>query len=78
PFPTVKAGSNWSQEMVNDWTSESHRLAERVAYPSKKKIKESFEKQSREHIQQQIELAASRLALIVNTQLQTEERKTDE
>jgi len=73
PFPTVQADSNWSPEMVNDWTSESHQLAERAAYPSKKKIKASFEEQSWEHIQRQIELAASRLALIINTELhQTE------
>ncbi|MCP4045727.1 MAG: S1/P1 nuclease, partial [Gammaproteobacteria bacterium] len=58
PFPTVKAGSNWSQEMVNDWTSESHQLADRAAYPPKKKIKDSFEEQSWEHIQDQIKLAA--------------------
>ncbi len=73
PFPTVQADSNWSPEMVNDWTSESHQLAERAAYPSKKKIKAAFEEKSWEHIQQQIALAASRLALIINTELKTED-----
>ena len=72
-FPAMQAGSNWSQEVVNDWTSESHQLAERAAYPLKKKIKKSFEEQSWKHIQLQIELAASRLALIINTELQNQD-----
>ena len=71
PFPSVQADSNWSEEMVDNWTSESHQLAEQAAYPPKKKIREPFEKQSWEHIQRQIALAASRLALIINTELKT-------
>jgi len=72
-FPAIQADSDWSPEKVEEWTSESHQLAERAAYPSKKKIKDSFEKQSWEHIHQQIALAASRLALIINTELQRED-----
>ena len=73
PFPTLQADSNWSQEMVNDWTSESHRIADQAAYPPKKKIKKPFEEQSWELTQRQIELAASRLALIINTELHQNE-----
>lgn len=72
-FPDTPAASDWSQEMVDDWTSESHQLAERAAYPPKKKIKDSFADQTWVHIQKQISLAASRLALTVNTVLQNED-----
>ena len=69
PFPATTADANWTPDMVDDWTSESHQLADRIAYPRKKKIKASFADQSWEHIQQQIALAASRLALVINTVL---------
>lgn len=72
-FPAKPADSNWTQDMVNDWTSESHQLAEYAAYPPKKKIKSSFAEQSWMHIQQQIALAASGLALIINTKFKNEE-----
>ena len=66
--PATTASSDWTQKLVEDWTSESHQLAERAAYPEKKKIKESFADQSWEHIKRQIALAASRLASVINAE----------
>lgn len=74
PFPATTADSGWTQDTVNDWTSESHQLAERAAYPHRKKIKNSFADQSWEHIKRQIALAASRLALVINAELHDEEQ----
>ena len=69
-FPPVKAASNWSPDRVNDWTSESHQLAKLSAYPNKERINAGFADQTWGLIQQQIPLAASRLALIINSKLQ--------
>jgi len=69
PFPALKADSDWSPEMVNDWTTESHRLALQKAYPDTKKIDEFYQQRSWELAQEQIISAASRLALIINTKL---------
>lgn len=69
PFPPVQAGSGWSPSMVNDWTNSSHKLAKEKAYPVNSDIDESFAQQSWELVQQQIRLAASHLALIINSEL---------
>lgn len=68
-FPLVQAGSDWSPSMVNDWTNRSHKLASESAYPASANIDEVFAQQSWELIQEQIRLAASHLALIINTEL---------
>ena len=67
---TVQAGSNWSPEMVNDWTNESHNLAKLTVYPARKNIDEIYLQQSWELAQKQLSSAASRLALIINSELQ--------
>lgn len=69
PFPALKADSDWSPQMVNDWTNESHQLARRKAYPVAKKIDEIYQQRSWELAQKRIIAAASRLALIINTKL---------
>jgi hypothetical protein len=71
-FPPVKAGSEWSPLMVNDWTNSSHKLASEHAYPASATIDEMFAQQSWELIQEQIRLAASHLALVINSVLKTE------
>jgi len=68
-FPPVQAGSEWSPPMVNDWTNSSHKLASENAYPETEIIDEIFAQQSWELIQEQIRLAASHLALIINSEL---------
>jgi hypothetical protein len=68
-FPPVQAASDWSPEMVNDWTNESHKLVGESVYPATPKIDEVYTQQSWELIQKQIRLAASRLALIINSEL---------
>jgi len=68
-FPPAQAGSDWSPLMVNDWTNRSHKLASEDAYPATGKIDEVFAQQSWELIREQIRLAASHLALIINSEL---------
>lgn len=68
-FPPIQAGSDWSPSTVNDWTNSSHKLAAEMAYPANANIDEVFAQQSWELIQDQIRLAASHLALIINTEL---------
>lgn len=67
--PAVEAGSNWSPEMVNDWTNESHKLAKQTVYPATENIDETYVQQSWELAQKQLSSAASHLALIINSEL---------
>ena len=71
-FPPVQAGSDWSPQMVNDWTNRSHELAIVEAYPATGNVDEAFAQRSWELIQEQIRLAASHLALIINSKLRPE------
>jgi len=68
--PVVQADANWSPEMVDGWTNSSHQLSSEKVYPATEKIDEAYVKKSWVIAQQQLRLAASRLALIINTQLQ--------
>lgn len=68
-FPPFQADSNWSPEMVNDWTTQSHKLAMKNVYPAPGNIDEVYAQQSWELTQRQIRLAAYRLALIINSEL---------
>jgi len=68
-FPPVQAGSDWTPSMVDDWTNRSHRLASESAYPVTGNIDVTFAQQNWELIQEQIQLAASHLALIINSEL---------
>ena len=68
-FPPVQAGTDWSPSMVNNWTNRSHTLAIEKAYPPTSNIDEVFAEASWELIQEQIRLAASHLALIINSVL---------
>jgi len=65
----IKSDSNWTRLMVNGWTSDSHQLATYSVYPETKNINEIYLQKSWLLTQQQISLAASRLALIINTEL---------
>jgi len=56
--------------MVNDWTNESHELAKQTVYPPSEKIGEIYVQQSWRRVQKQISLAASRLSLILKSELQ--------
>jgi hypothetical protein len=68
--PVSRATSNWSPEMVNDWTNESHKLAKQAVYPAIRNIDETYVQKSWELTQKQISSAVSRLALIINSELQ--------
>jgi hypothetical protein len=58
--------SVWSPHDIDQWTSESHQLAATISYPSAAEINDTFEEQSWKHIQQGLDLAAKRLATILN------------
>ncbi len=67
--PAAQPDSNWSEEMVNDWTNESHALAGKVVYPATMNIDETYVQKSWGIAQQQLNSATSRLALIINSVL---------
>lgn len=64
----AQAPSDFNEDMVNEWTNESHALATFKGYPPGKNIDDAFALRSWVLTQQQIGLAASRLATIMNTQ----------
>lgn len=68
-FPPAPAGSDFSPGMVDDWTNEAHNLVGLTVYPATANIEAAYALQSWELIQKQIGLAASRLATIINHQL---------
>ena len=68
--PVILTAATWSPEMVNGWTNESHELAEQKVYPVSRNLNEAYVQQSWEIVQQRISIAASRLALIINSELQ--------
>jgi len=67
---TVQSDFNWSPQMVNEWTNESHELVKRMVYPATRNIAETYVQQSWGHVRKQISSAASRLSLILNSELQ--------
>jgi len=69
PDPAVKAAANWRPEMVDQWTNESHRLARTSVYPAQPMLDDQYTDRAWVLIQQRISLAATRLALLVNTVL---------
>jgi len=68
-FPPAAAGSDFSPAMVDVWTTESHNLDRNFVYPAPEIINAAYAQQSWELIQQQIRLAATRLATIINHEL---------
>ncbi len=65
----VPASSDWTEQMVNVWTNESHELASTRVYPDDPVINDDYTKHSWELAQQRLSQAASRLAWIINTVL---------
>ncbi len=72
-IPASEISENWSPEMVNRWTNESHELAKQRVYPASKMIDENYERQNWPLIQRRMSTAASRLALILNSVLKERE-----
>lgn len=66
--PLKQAPADFTDDMVNQWTNESHALAMSGGYPPARNIDEAFALQSWVLTQQQVGLAANRLASIINTQ----------
>ena len=67
PAPVLKPG--WAPGDVDGWTNESHALAVEKGYPPSTDIDESWEGQSRKIAIERINLAAARLALVIETSL---------
>jgi hypothetical protein len=66
----IETGSDWSINSVDDWTDESHELTKTVVYPGTIILDEAYQQQSWVIAQKQMILAASRLALIINTRFE--------
>ncbi len=71
--PQEQAPAGFSEDMVNQWTTESHALAMTKGYPPGRHIDKAFALRSWVIAQQQLSLAASRLATIINTQSASQE-----
>jgi hypothetical protein len=70
-YPVVEASNNWAPEMVNQWTDESHQLVMETIYPKAPVITDDYANESWELLQQRLSTGASRLALIINSSLQS-------
>jgi len=68
-LPTLKLHEKVNQELINNWTNESHELAKTQIYPSSSEISEGYEAKSWVLIQKRLNIAATRLALIINAEL---------
>ena len=68
-YPTVQTGDDWTGVMVDRWTEESHRLVEEELYPANPEITQNYADKSWAILQQRINTAASRLALIIESVL---------
>jgi len=67
PAPPLKLG--WAPHDVDKWTDESHALAVEKAYPPSADISASWHQQSQQIAIERINLAAARLALVIETLL---------
>jgi hypothetical protein len=67
----LAVGSDWSIDSVDDWTNESHKLTKTIVYPKTVILDDAYQQQSWAIAQKQIKLAASRLALIINSGFET-------
>jgi len=63
------AGADWTSQMVDQWTNESHRLVRGRVYPAGTVLDRAYQDRAWSLIQQRLHRAASRLALILNTVL---------
>lgn len=68
-LPTVKTTETWTPALVNRWTDESHQLVETELYPANPEITQSYADKSWAILQQRINTAAVRLALIIESVL---------
>ena len=70
-LPSLQSDAIWSPAMANDWTNESHSLTSSpgILYPATDNIVAAFAQQGWGIVQKQIRLAASRLAMIINSEL---------
>lgn len=68
-FPYQQINANWRFTMVDEWTNESHKLVEDDFYPASPVIDLSYQQRSWEITQRQLNIAASRLASIIESVL---------
>jgi len=71
--PPPQVPDTWFPQQVDEWTDESHALAAEKAYPPSPEIDEPWENEVWRIAVERINLAASRLALVIETILQDKE-----
>ena len=74
-FSYPQPNPEWTSAMVDEWTNESHELVTDVLYPANPVLDLSYQQTSWEITQQQLNMAASRLAAIIESILSS---KTNE
>ena len=63
----------WSPPLVNNWTNESHQLAKNYVYPVSRQIDNAYEVKNWPLLLERLNLAAIRLASIINSELDEEQ-----
>ena len=63
----------WSPVLVNNWTNESHQFAKNQVYPVCKQIGNAYEVKNWPLLLERLNLAAIRLASIINSELDAEQ-----
>jgi hypothetical protein len=69
PLLEAEDNNHWNPIEADQWTNESRALAATISYPEEAQISAQFEQQSWQVVEQQIPLAAKRLARILNATL---------
>ena len=73
--PKSNLTETWSPSLVNSWTNESHNLAKNHIYPASTQIDNAYEVKHWPLLLKRLNLAANRLALIINSELKEESQK---
>lgn len=68
-LPHQQTKADWTFAMVDEWTNQSHQMVEDALYPANPVIDSDYQQSSWEITQRQLDIAASRLASIIESVL---------
>jgi len=67
--PASNLTETWSPSLLSSWTNESHDLAKNHVYPASTQIDKDYEVRNWPLLLKRLNIAATRLALIINSEL---------